>query len=166
VEFAVVAHRVTETNFALTRPGWRGARSRLLSPRDALLALGPGDVALNRLDVTQDVELCADRRALSDYVSRMEAQPWWHAGGVAQELVPPQASDLRVIVSVHEVVGAAVRIAAPREWRTNVALGGRSVATTRRSRLASSPWKRHALSASILPASIFCATTAAWSSSK
>jgi RimK family alpha-L-glutamate ligase len=209
VEFAVVAHRVTETNFALTRHGWRGARSRLLSPRDALLALGPGDVALNRLDVTQeldgvedglwivsqleaqgvrvfnrpaallaahdklitarllraagiphprtrrlhaappsngfsfpavakprfgswgrDVELCADRRALSDYASRMEAQPWWHAGGVVQELVPPQASDLRVIVSAHEVVGAAVRVAAAGEWRTNVALGGRSVATT------------------------------------
>jgi RimK family alpha-L-glutamate ligase len=209
VEFAVVAHRVTETNFALTRHGWRGARSRLLSPRDALLALGPGDVALNRLDVTQeldgvedglwivsqleaqgvrvfnrpaallaahdklitarllraagiphprtrrlhaapppngfsfpavakprfgswghDVELCADRRALSDYVSRMEAQPWWHAGGVVQELVPPQASDLRVIVSAHEVVGAAVRVAAAGEWRTNVAVGGRSVATT------------------------------------
>jgi ribosomal protein S6--L-glutamate ligase len=209
VEFAVVAHRVAETNLALTRHGWRGARSRLLAPRDALLALGPGDVALNRLDVTmeldgvedglwivsqleaqgvrvfnrpsallaahdklitarllgaagiphprtrrldatpppdrfsfpavakprfgswgRDVELCADRRVLSDYVSRMEQRPWWRAGGVVQELVPPRASDLRVIVSAHEVVGAAVRFAAPGEWRTNVALGGRSVATT------------------------------------
>jgi RimK family alpha-L-glutamate ligase len=209
VKFAVVAHQQTETNIALAERGWSGAESRLLAPRAALLNLRAGDVALNRLDVSaqldgveeglwilnqleaqgvrvlnrppallaahdklitarllggagirhprtrrlhfgvsldelslpivakprfgswgRDVELCGDRRALDRYMRRMVKRPWWRAGGVVQELVPPRSSDLRVIVSAGEVVGAAVRLAAPGEWRTNVALGGRSIATT------------------------------------
>jgi RimK family alpha-L-glutamate ligase len=206
MKFAVVAHQVSETNLALARGGWQGASSELLSPRDALLNLGPGDVALNRLDVSpdldgvedgiwivnqleaqqvrvlnrpaallaahdklitarllkaagvphpptqrlpstpstdglryplvvkprfgswgRDVELCGDRKALQGYITRMVKRHWWRAGGVVQEFVPSHANDLRVIVSAGEVVGAAARSAAPGEWRTNVALGGRSV---------------------------------------
>ena len=56
MRFAVVAHQFTETNIALAARGWTGARSHLLSPRKALLELGPGDVALNRLDVSPDLE--------------------------------------------------------------------------------------------------------------
>jgi RimK family alpha-L-glutamate ligase len=209
VRFGVVAQQRTETNVALADRGWGGAQSQLLSPRQALLALGTGDVALNRLDVSaqldgvedglwivgqleaqgirvlnrgpallaahdklitarllkaaglphprtlrlhaamsvtglslpvvakprfgswgRDVELCRDRRALSDYVQRMQKKVWWRAGGIVQELVPPRSSDLRVIVAAGKVVGGAVRLAAPGEWRTNVALGGRSIPTT------------------------------------
>jgi ribosomal protein S6--L-glutamate ligase len=209
VKFAVVAHQLTETNLALASRGWGSADQQLLAPRQALLTLRPGDVALNRLDVTpqldgvedglwtvsqleaqgvrilnrppallaahdklitarllgaagiphprtrrlhsatpldgftlpvvakprfgswgRDVELCADHRALDDYIGRMQLRPWWRSGGVVQELVPPRSSDLRVIVSAGEVVGAATRLAAPGEWRTNVALGARSVPAT------------------------------------
>ena len=209
MEFAVLAHRPTETNAALAEREWPGARSRLLSPREALLQLSPGDVALNRLDVStqldgveeglwivnqleaqgvhvlnrapallaahdklitarllnaagiphprtrrlhartslggltlpvvvkprfgswgRDVELCSDARALTDYMKRMQKRAWWRSGGVVQELVPPRSSDLRVIVSAGQPVGAAVRLAAPGEWRTNVALGARSIAAT------------------------------------
>jgi RimK family alpha-L-glutamate ligase len=208
VKFAVIAHQRSETNLALARRGWRGASSYLLSPREALLNLGPGDIALNRLDVSpdldaveegiwmvnqleaqqvlvlnrpaallaahdklitarllkaagvphpstqrlhstpsvnglrfplvvkprfgswgRDVELCFDRKELQAYITRMVKRSWWCVGGVAQEFVPTQVSDLRVIVSAGEIVGAAARIPAPGEWRTNVALGGRSVPT-------------------------------------
>lgn len=209
MEFAVLAHQLTETNLALAARGWTGAQSHLFAPREALLKLGAGDLALNRLDVSphldgveeglwivnqleaqgvrifnrpsallaahdklitarllakagvphprtrrlhsgtsieglklplvakprfgswgRDVELCSDRRALDDYIRRMQRRNWWRTGGVVQELVPPRSSDLRIVVSAGEVVGAAVRLAAPGEWRTNVALGGRSIATS------------------------------------
>jgi tetrahydromethanopterin:alpha-L-glutamate ligase len=209
VDLAVIAHQLSETNLALAARGWRGAESHLFAPRDALLNLRAGDVALNRLDVSdqldgveeglwivnqleaqgirvfnrppallaahdklitarlliavgiphprtrrlhhatsleglalpvvakprfgswgRDVELCGDRRAFDDYIRRMQRRNWWRTGGVVQELVPPRSSDLRIIVSAGDVVGAAVRLAAPGEWRTNVALGGRPIETS------------------------------------
>jgi hypothetical protein len=56
MEFAVIAHRLTETNHALATRGWQGVRSHLLTPREALLRLRSGDVALNRLDVSTDLD--------------------------------------------------------------------------------------------------------------
>jgi RimK family alpha-L-glutamate ligase len=56
MRFAVVAHQFTETNVALAARGWTGARSQLLPPRQALLQLGKGDIALNRLDVSPDLD--------------------------------------------------------------------------------------------------------------
>jgi ribosomal protein S6--L-glutamate ligase len=207
MQFAVIAHQASDTNLALAARGWHEAQARVLSPREALLQLSKGDVALNRLDVSaqldgveeglwivnqleaqgvrvlnrpaallaahdklitarllspagiphprtrrlhhgvslvglrlpvvakprfgswgRDVELCSDRRALTNYIERMSKRNWWRTGGIVQELVPQRASDLRVIVAAGEVVGAAVRIAAPGEWRTNVALGAQSIA--------------------------------------
>jgi RimK family alpha-L-glutamate ligase len=209
VDFAIIAHQLSDTNLALAARGWRGAESHLFAPRDALLNLRRGDVALNRLDVSpqldgveeglwivnqleaqgvrvlnrppallaahdklitarllsaagiqhprtrrlhhatsldglampivvkprfgswgRDVELCGDRRAFDDYIRRMQRRDWWRSGGVVQELVPPRSSDLRIIVSGGEIVGAATRLAAAGEWRTNVALGARAIAIT------------------------------------
>ena len=52
---AVVAHRVSPTNVSLAARVWGGRPVELLSPREALLALGEGDVALARLDVCDDL---------------------------------------------------------------------------------------------------------------
>jgi RimK family alpha-L-glutamate ligase len=53
---AIVAHRPSATNLALARRGWNGAPVGLLSPREALLALGRGDLAVGRLDVREDLD--------------------------------------------------------------------------------------------------------------
>ena len=51
---------------------------------------------------------------------------WFRKHGVlAQELLPSPGYDLRLLVGGGKLVGAAKRISAPGEWRTNVAVGGR-----------------------------------------
>ncbi|HEX3807477.1 MAG TPA: hypothetical protein VHV52_11935 [Gaiellaceae bacterium] len=195
--FAVIAHRVTPTN---TRLGM------VLSPAQAVARLGPGDIALGRLDVLpsldgvepglwalerlsasgvtvlnsrraliaahdklatattlygarlphprtvhvaswlpvpddleppivfkprfgswgEDVIRCDDAEAIERTLLELETKPWYEAtGAIAQKLVAPRGYDLRLVVAAGEVIGAVRRVAAPGEWRTNVALGAR-----------------------------------------
>jgi RimK family alpha-L-glutamate ligase len=206
MQFAVVAQRGSETNHALAGAAAAlGLPASVLSPRDALRVLEPGDIALGRLDVSQDLDgvergteeleqlaaggavllnppsalvaahdklltarilrragvphprtwliaegapspapelpvvlkprfgswgrevvLCPTADDLERELVRFTRCTWFADQGVlAQELVQPLGWDLRVVVSGGRVVGAARRIAAPGEWRTNVALGGR-----------------------------------------
>jgi RimK family alpha-L-glutamate ligase len=56
VAFALVAHGLSDTNVELART-WRGSPSYgVLSPVEALRLLGPGDVALARLDVRHSLD--------------------------------------------------------------------------------------------------------------
>jgi RimK family alpha-L-glutamate ligase len=76
----------------------------------------------------RDVTLCADAETLERALQQFAFRPWLRSGGaIVQELVPARGYDLRLIVAAGRVVGAAKRIAASHEWRTNVALGGTSV---------------------------------------
>jgi RimK family alpha-L-glutamate ligase len=71
------------------------------------------------------VHLCLTRNQLRRCLRALRDEQWFcEQGALVQELVPPTGSDLRVLVAGGEVVGAIERIAAPGEWRTNVALGG------------------------------------------
>jgi RimK family alpha-L-glutamate ligase len=207
MRFVVAAHRCTDTNVALAAAAEAlGAAASVLSPRDALRVLEPGDVALGRLDVRsgldgmeggsvelerlaaggvevlnrpssivvahdklltaralrlagvphphtwliadgmpspapelplvvkprfgswgRDVVLCRTAEELDAALEQAALHGWFREhGALAQELVPPLGWDLRVLVAGGRIVGAARRIAAPGEWRTNVALGGRS----------------------------------------
>ncbi len=75
----------------------------------------------------RDVVLCRTREELDAALERASFRGWFREhGALAQELVPPQGWDLRIVVAAGRVVGAARRLAAPGEWRTNVALGGHS----------------------------------------
>ena len=207
MRFAVVAHRRTDVNEALAGAADAlGVTAAVLAPREALRSLGPGDVALARLDVREtldgidsgtlelerlaaagvevlnrpgalaaahdklltaralrlaglphphtwlvacgmpfpapelplvlkprfgswgrDVVLCRTSAELEATLAGLAFRGWFREhGAVVQELVPPQGWDLRVVVAAGRVVGAARRVAAPGEWRTNVSLGGRS----------------------------------------
>jgi RimK family alpha-L-glutamate ligase len=207
MRFAVVAHTPSATNLALAARGWNGTPGEVLAPREALLGLGRGDVALARLDVRRsldgvedglwalerlveagvtvlnhpaavvgahdklltarilrraglphprttfverhstlpdldfpavlkprfgswgaEIQLCGDRAELEAILAGLACRLWFRsAGAVAQELIPPLGHDLRIVVARGRVVGAAKRIAASGEWRTNVALGARVV---------------------------------------
>ena len=77
----------------------------------------------------RDVTLCRTQDELDAALERASFRGWFREhGALAQEVVPPVGWDLRVVVAGGRVVGSARRIAAPGEWRTNVALGGRSEA--------------------------------------
>jgi glutathione synthase/RimK-type ligase-like ATP-grasp enzyme len=77
----------------------------------------------------QDVLRCDDHDAIERALAELGSRDWFEATGcVAQKLVAPRGYDLRVVVARGRVIGAVRRVAAPGEWRTNVALGARAEA--------------------------------------
>jgi RimK family alpha-L-glutamate ligase len=73
----------------------------------------------------RDVTLCRSRSELERCLRHFGRKPWFRRqGALVQELVQPRGYDLRILVAAGEVVGAVRRVAAPGEWRTNIALGG------------------------------------------
>jgi RimK family alpha-L-glutamate ligase len=109
------------------------AAARLPHPRTVHL-VGPGaPLRLNPPVVVKprfgswgrDVVLCHDRAQAAVELERLAERTWFkRQGALVQELIPPPGHDLRIVVAGGTVVGAIQRIAAPGEWRTNVALGG------------------------------------------
>ena len=74
----------------------------------------------------EDVIRCDDEAAIEEMLAALRTRPWFEAtGAVAQKLVAPRGYDLRLVVARGRVIGAVRRVAAPGEWRTNVALGAR-----------------------------------------
>ncbi len=73
-----------------------------------------------------DVVRCDDAQSVANALETIRERTWFEAtGAVAQKLVEPHGYDLRLVVAAGTVVGAVRRVAAPGEWRTNVALGAR-----------------------------------------
>jgi RimK family alpha-L-glutamate ligase len=71
-----------------------------------------------------DVFRCDDGPALERCLEILPEKHWFRTqGAIVQDLIPPRGWDLRLIVSGGRVIGAVSRVAAPGEWRTNVALG-------------------------------------------
>jgi RimK family alpha-L-glutamate ligase len=71
-----------------------------------------------------DVFRCDDGDGLRRCLELLPEKHWFRAqGAIVQDLIPPRGWDLRLIVAAGRVIGAVSRVAAPGEWRTNVALG-------------------------------------------
>ncbi len=107
MKFVVVAHRRSETNHALAGAAAAlGLPASVLSPRDALRTLEPGDVALGRLDVRDEV----------DGVESGTAELERLAAGGAALLNPPSA-----LVAAHDKLLTArilrrAGVPHPRTW--------------------------------------------------
>lgn len=72
-----------------------------------------------------DVYMCEDRASVRACLEELSTRRWFRRqGALVQQLVPPLGRDLRIVVASGQIVGAVQRLAAPGEWRTNVALGG------------------------------------------
>jgi ribosomal protein S6--L-glutamate ligase len=73
----------------------------------------------------RDVVLCTDRRSLGRALDEASRRAWFRQdGALVQERIGRERTDLRVLVVRGVVCGAVRRVAAPGEWRTNIALGG------------------------------------------
>ncbi len=121
----LAAHDKLRTARLLPAAGIPHPRTAAISP-DGTTPMRPPLVLKPRFGSWgRDVFLCEDEASFVNCLRSVEQLPWFRRhGAIAQEVLPPVGHDLRVVVAGGRVVGAAERIAAPGEWRTNVSLGG------------------------------------------
>lgn len=123
----VAAHDKLATADALFAAGVAHPRTVHVAPWLPVPELEPPIVVKPRFGSWgQDVVRCDDLESIERTLEELQTRPWYAAtGAIAQKLVAPRGYDLRVVVARGNVVGAVRRVAAPGEWRTNVALGAR-----------------------------------------
>jgi RimK family alpha-L-glutamate ligase len=126
----LAAHDKLLTAKVLQRAGLPHPRTRILHPGgDVPDWEGPVVVKPRFGSWGRDVELCGDEISFRRHLRSLEHRLWFQQhGALVQELVPPAGVDLRIVVAAGVAVGAISRVAAPGEWRTNIALGGTRVA--------------------------------------
>ena len=125
----LAAHDKLLTAKVLQRAGLPHPRTRILHPGGQVPDWeGPLVVKPRFGSWGRDVELCEDEITFRRHLRALEHRIWFQRhGAVLQELVPPSGFDLRIVVAGGTAVGAISRVAAPGEWRTNIALGGKRV---------------------------------------
>jgi RimK family alpha-L-glutamate ligase len=75
-----------------------------------------------------DVFRCDEPCDVARVFALIAGRPWFRRqGAIVQELVPPGGYDGRVLVAGGAVAGGERRVAATREWRNNISLGGAHV---------------------------------------
>ena len=126
----LAAHDKLLTDKVLQRAGLPHPRTRILHPGGHVPDWeGPVVVKPRFGSWGRDVELCSDEISFRRHLRALEHRLWFqHHGAILQELIPPSGFDLRIVVAAGVPVGAISRVAAPGEWRTNIALGGTRVA--------------------------------------
>ncbi len=123
----VAAHDKLTTAATLTSAGVPHPRTVHVAPWLPPPELEPSIVLKPRFGSWgKDVVRCDDQASIERALLDLETKPWYEAtGAIAQKLVAPRGYDLRLVVARGRVIGAVRRVAAPGEWRTNVALGAR-----------------------------------------
>jgi [lysine-biosynthesis-protein LysW]--L-2-aminoadipate ligase len=123
----VAAHDKLATATALAAASLPHPRTVLVAPWLELPELEPPLVLKPRFGSWgEDVIRCDDEEGVEKGLAILRTRAWYDAtGALAQKLVAPRGYDLRIVVAGGRVVGAVRRVAAPGEWRTNVALGAR-----------------------------------------
>jgi RimK family alpha-L-glutamate ligase len=123
----VAAHDKLATATALASASLPHPRTVLVAPWLELPELEPPLVLKPRFGSWgEDVIRCDDEEGVERGLAILRTRAWYDAtGALAQKLVAPRGYDLRIVVAGGRVVGAVRRVAAPGEWRTNVALGAR-----------------------------------------
>jgi RimK family alpha-L-glutamate ligase len=126
----LAAHDKLLTAKVLQRAGLPHPRMRVIHPGGHVPDWeGPVVVKPRFGSWGRDVELCGDEISFRRHLRSLEHRLWFQQhGALVQELVPPAGVDLRIVVAAGVAVGAISRVAAPGEWRTNIALGGTRVA--------------------------------------
>jgi RimK family alpha-L-glutamate ligase len=121
----LAAHDKLLTARLLRRAGLPHPRTRLIAGERPESPLRPPVVVKPRFGSWGlGVERCDDEESLAALLANLPDEPWYQAhGALVQELVPTLGFDLRIVVADDHVIGAISRVAAPGEWRTNVALG-------------------------------------------
>jgi RimK family alpha-L-glutamate ligase len=125
VSALLAAHDKLRTARILTEAGIPHPRTALYDTEEAARLDLPLVVKPRFGSWGRDVFLCRDRDEVERTIHAVGLRPWYlRHGALVQEYVTAPRHDLRVLVAGGEVVGAAMRIAAPGEWRTNVSIGG------------------------------------------
>jgi glutathione synthase/RimK-type ligase-like ATP-grasp enzyme len=107
-----LAHDKVATAAALKAPALPHPRTRAIFDADAPPALPcPLVVKPRYASWGRDVVLCADEKAYRRALATLPGSP--PRARVVQELVPPLAHDLRVVVAGGDVIGAVKRVAPP-----------------------------------------------------
>lgn len=121
----LASHDKLATAMSLAAAALPHPRTEHVAPRLPVPELEPALVLKPRFGSWgTDVVRCDTAGELEAAFAEMGERAWFEAtGAVLQRLVEPRGFDLRVVVAGGEVVGAIKRVAAPGEWRTNIALG-------------------------------------------
>jgi [lysine-biosynthesis-protein LysW]---L-2-aminoadipate ligase len=123
----VTVHDKLATAAALARAGLPHPRTGHVATVSEPLPLEPPLVVKPRFGSWgRDVFRCVSALETEACLAAVSERPWFlRHGALVQELVSGEPRDLRVIVAGGRVVGAATRVPAAGQWRTNVSLGAR-----------------------------------------
>jgi len=120
------AHDKLRCHAVLARVGLAQVQALHITTVDELRTLDPPVVVKPRFGSWgRDVARCRDQKELDACALTVATRPWFRRhGAIVQPLLPSSGRDLRILVGGGTVIGAATRVAASGEWRTNVSLGG------------------------------------------